>query len=291
MPAHAQDAPIARKGRIKQGLWMQNFGNLQGGGGPNAAPRPADAPEPWTLDMMCAEAVRLGVKGFDLVGRNQLPTLQAHGLQLICTNAGEMDFLTGLIHPEAHDQVEAALTATAAFCGANGVPGIALNAGQLRGLTYQQAADNAVEIGKRVGDVLAMNNAAIWIENVNDNRPGEGSLGREDMAFGDWEWGLEVVERVGSPGVKLLCDLYHLQIEDGDLAYTIRRDIQSIGHFHVAGVPTRAEIDETQEVNFRYVAEVIAGLDYDGYVSHEWRPSPGRDPLQSLARAIEIMDA
>jgi hydroxypyruvate isomerase len=77
---------------------------------------------------------------------------------------------------------------------------------------------------------------------------------------------------------------------DGDVAWRIRESIASIGHFHVAGVPTRAEIDETQELDFRYIAQVIAGLPYDGYVSHEWTPSPGRDPIKSIEQAIAIMD-
>ncbi len=77
---------------------------------------------------------------------------------------------------------------------------------------------------------------------------------------------------------------------DGDVAYRVRETQEHIGHFHVAGVPTRREIDASQELNYRYLAEVIAELDYDGYVSHEWRPSPGRDPLESIAEAVEIMD-
>jgi hydroxypyruvate isomerase len=248
-------------------------------------------PDPaFTLEDMCAHAARLGVKGFDLVQRAELPTLRRHGLALICTNGGDMDFLTGLIHPEEHDRIEAALKDTADFCAENGVRGVALNAGELRGLSLEEAADNAVAIGRRIGPYLEQRGVEIWIENVNARRPNDPGLGRADMAFGHWDWGVDVVSRVNSPGVKLLCDLYHLQIMDGDIAWRIRESEQWIGHFHIAGVPTRTEIDETQELNFRYIAEVIAGLDYDGYVSHEWRPSPGRDPLESIARAVEIMD-
>jgi hydroxypyruvate isomerase len=280
LPACAQTpaAPIARRGRIKQGLWRINFGQGFADDGP------------LTFEDMCREAARLGVHGFDLVQFDDIPTLQRHGLKLLLAGPGEMDFLTGVIHPEVHDRVAAALTAQADLCAQHGVPGIASNAGQLRGLSYAQAADNAVEVLNRVKDHLEARGVAIYIENVNDRRPDEPSLGREDMAFGRWDWGMEVAERVNSPGVKLLCDIYHLQIMDGDVARRIRDSIPRIGHFHVAGVPTRTEIDETQELNYRYIAEVIAGLDYDGYVSHEWRPSPGRDPLESLAQAVEIMD-
>jgi hydroxypyruvate isomerase len=273
LPARAQQAPIVRKGNIKQGLWRINFGQTE-----------------LSLEDMCREAQRLGVQGFDLVQFTDIPTLDQYGLKMICTGPGQMDFLTGLIHPEAHDNVETAMKAQADLCAEHGVPGIALNAGQLRGLSLTEAADNAVAACNRIKAHLEDRGVEIWIENVNARRPNDAGLGREDMAFGHWDWGMDVVQRVNSPSVKLLCDIYHLQIMDGDIAWRIRESQQWIGHFHVAGVPTRTEIDATQEVNFRYVAEIIAGLDYDGYVSHEWRPSPGRDPLESLAQAIEIMD-
>jgi hydroxypyruvate isomerase len=77
---------------------------------------------------------------------------------------------------------------------------------------------------------------------------------------------------------------------DGDIAENLRKNIQWIAHFHTAGVPGRNEIDYTQEMNYRYIAEVIASLPYTGYVSHEWRPTPGRDPLRSIAEALDIMD-
>jgi hydroxypyruvate isomerase len=95
---------------------------------------------------------------------------------------------------------------------------------------------------------------------------------------------------VNSKNVKLVCDLYHLQIMDGDIAQRVRDSIQWIAHFHTAGVPTRTEIDGTQEMNYRYIAEVIADLPFDGYLSHEWRPSPGRDVMRSIEDALALMD-
>lgn len=277
--ARGQDGPIRRNGRIKQGLWRNTFG--VGFNDPDPA---------FTLEEMCAAAVRLGAHGFDLIPLEQKPTLDAHGLKLLLSGVAGVDFLTGLVHPEVHDDYVAALTPHAARCAGLGVTTLAVNAGQLRGLSYAEAADNAVALLARARAPLEANGVTMCIENVNDRRPDEPALGREDMAFGHWDWGMEVVERVDSPNVKLLCDVYHLQIMDGDVARRIRDSIDRIGHFHVAGVPTRAEIDEAQELNYRYIAQVIADLDYDGYVSHEWRPTPGRDPLESLARAMDIMD-
>lgn len=277
-PAYGQTERIVRKGRIKQGLWRTNFGaNF----GEDAA---------FSIEDMCREAARLGAAGFDLFGFDDIPLLDSYGLKLLLAGPGQADFLTGVIHPDAFDEQEAALHEQIDLCAQNGVPSIAVNAGQLRGLDKQTAADNAVAFYRRIQDHLEEANVTICMENVNDRRPGESRLGREDMAFGHWDWGVEVCARVDSPNVKMICDIYHLQIMDGDVARRIQNTQQWIGHFHVAGVPTRYEIDETQELNYRYIAEVIAGLDYDGYVSHEWRPAPGHDPLESLARAMDILD-
>jgi hydroxypyruvate isomerase len=97
------------------------------------------------------------------------------------------------------------------------------------------------------------------------------------------------VKRVNSPRVKLLCDIYHLQIMDGDICRNIQTHFPLIAHFHTGGVPGRHEIDETQELNYRFIAKTIADLGYTGYIAHEFRPTPGRDPLQSLKQAIEII--
>jgi hydroxypyruvate isomerase len=101
-------------------------------------------------------------------------------------------------------------------------------------------------------------------------------------------WGVDVVKRVNSPRVKILFDIYHAQIMDGDIVRNIRSYIQWIGHFHTGGNPGRHEIDDTQELNYRFVARAIADLGYAGYVAHEYGPAQGRDAVQSLHQAIEI---
>jgi hydroxypyruvate isomerase len=98
-----------------------------------------------------------------------------------------------------------------------------------------------------------------------------------------------VVKRVNSPRVKLLYDIYHMQIMEGDVSRTITDNFQWIGHFHTGGVPGRHEIDDTQELNYRFVAKTIADLGFTGYIAHEYRPAPGRDAKKSLKQAIDIM--
>jgi hydroxypyruvate isomerase len=264
---------IARKGRIKQGLWTNNFGDGT----------------TLSFDDMCREAARVGAYGFDLIPPEQWPTLRKYGLEPLIAGAGPVTFQNGIIHPEAHDELEAAIRPHIDMCAKERVRTIITIGGQRRGMPYERGADNAVAFLNRIKGQLEERNVTLAIENMN-NRRTDPRFGREDQIFGHWEWGVDVCERVNSKNVKLVCDLYHLQIMDGDIAQNVRQSIQWIAHFHTAGVPSRTEIDYTQEMNYRYIAEVIAALPYEGYVSHEWRPSPGRDPIRSIEEALAIMD-
>jgi hydroxypyruvate isomerase len=114
-------------------------------------------------------------------------------------------------------------------------------------------------------------------------------LGRVDQICDHLAWGVNVVKRVNSPKIKVLFDIYHVQIMDGNLVANIRDNIQWIGHFHTGGVPGRNELDETQEINYRFVAKAIADTGFTGYVTHEYRPAAGRDPIKSMEQAIEIL--
>jgi hydroxypyruvate isomerase len=261
-----------------------NFGTL----GVTQSMGPAEMAK--RFETMCEIAVHVGARGFDILPPFTWPVQRRYGLTPTLAGSGETDFETGIIHAEVNDVQLAAMIANAKVCADAGVRRFAVNAGQRRGLSYAEAANNAVTLLNRLKGTLEALDVTVCVENVNDRRGPDSRLARQDMAFGHWDWGMDVVSRVGSPKVKLLCDVYHLQIMDGDVAWRIRESISSIGHFHVAGVPTRTEIDDTQELNFRYIAQVIASLPYDGYVSHEWSPGPGRDPIKSIEQAMAIMD-
>ncbi len=265
--------PVPRRNRIRQGLWNINFGDDTS----------------LSFDEMCQVAVRLGAHGFDLVDPGDWPTLRAHGLKPLLARTGGVGFASGIIRPEVHDRLERSVRAHIDLCAEADVRTFISIGGQRGGMSFAEGADNAVSFLNRIKGHLEERNVTIAIENMN-NRYADPAYGREDQIFGHWDWGVEVCERVNSPNVKLVCDIYHLQIMDGDLARRITESVQWIAHFHVAGVPGRNEIDDTQEINHRYLAEVIAGLDYDGYVTHEWRPAPGRDALQSIAQCMDIMD-
>lgn len=263
-----------RRGRIRQGLWKTVFGDKAS----------------LSFDDMCRLAAHLGVEGFDLIGPEEWPVLKRHGLVPLMVDSKAISFENGISHPEYHDRIEADLRPWIRKCADNGARMVVLLGGEKRGMEPERALDNAAAFVNRVKSQFEDADLLAVIENVSDTHP-EPGYGRKDQIFGPFAWGVELCKRVNSPKFKLLCDVYHLQMEDGNLARTIVENIDLIAHFHVSGAPTRNEIDDSQEVNYRYIAETIASTGFAGCVAHEWRPSPGRDPLRSIAQALDIMDA
>jgi hydroxypyruvate isomerase len=272
--ARAQTLPSApRKGRIQQALMRFNFGR----------------DTRLTFDDMCREAARIGYVGFDLVGPQDWATLKKHGL--ICTMAPAMGVTIrdGLIRPELHDAIERAFHSEIDQCAANGVPNIITVGGERRGIDYEEGKDKAIALLNRVKAHAEDKAVTICIEVVNSKYT-DPEFGRADAIFDHLAWGVDLCTRVGSPRVKVLFDIYHVQIMEGDVCANIRKHFPWIAHFHAAGVPGRHQLDDTQELNYRFVAKTIADLGFTGYIAHEWRPTPGRDVIENLQRVFEIMN-
>jgi hydroxypyruvate isomerase len=115
-------------------------------------------------------------------------------------------------------------------------------------------------------------------------------VNHKDYMFDHIAWGVDVMKRVNSPRVKILFDIYHAQIMDGDIVRNIRDNFRWIAHFHTGGNPGRHDIDDTQELNYRFIMQAIADLGFTGFVSHEYSPTQGHDPIATLNKAIEICD-
>jgi hydroxypyruvate isomerase len=164
----------------------------------------------------------------------------------------------------------------------NGIPNIIALSGTRKGMPDQEGADNCVALLNLVKAHAEDKAVTICIEYLNSK------VDHPDYMFDHIGWGVDVVKRVNSPRVKILFDIYHAQIMDGDIVRNIRNYFQWIGHFHTGGNPGRHEIDETQELNYHFVAQAIAELGYTGYIAHEYSPAPGHDPIVSLNRALEI---
>jgi hydroxypyruvate isomerase len=272
-PAAQGQGAVKRKGRVRQALFRNVFG----------------ANPTLSFDDMCREAARLGCAGFDLIQPQDWPTLKKYGLVPTMAPSIGVTFQDGLIHKEVHDQVERAMRDAINLCAANGCEKMITVGGQRRGMSYAEGADNCVAFFNRIKAHAEDKGVTICLENMNSRYP-DNVLGRPDQICDHVAWGFDVCRRVNSPRIKMLFDIYHAQVGDGNVCATIRDNIEWIAHFHTAGVPGRREIDETQELNYRFVAKTIADLGFTGYVAHEYRPTPGRDPIKSLEQVLEIMD-
>ena len=263
-PAGGQRTAPPKKGRLKQSVTRVNFG-------PNMP-----------FEEMCRVAKDLGFDGFDLTGPQDWPTLKKYGLTPALVTAGTgTTFENGLIRKELHDKFEQGFRASIDQCVEIGCPNLIAIPGQRRGMPYEEAADNCVAILDRVKGYAEQKGVTLCIEITNlKDRP--------DQAFNRLAWGFDVVKRVNSPRAKVVFDIYHAQMTDGNVTQQIRDNIALINHFHTAGVPGRTEIDDTQELNYHFIAKSIADLGYTGFIAHEYRPSAGRDPLQSLVQARDI---
>jgi hydroxypyruvate isomerase len=240
-----------------------------------------------SFEERCKILARIGFKGVDLPTEQQVPILMQNGLAAAMMTGTGTSFQNGLIRKELHDKIEDATHAGIDMCVRAGCSVLIAIPGELRGMSREEAADNAVAILSRVKGYAEQKNVNVCMEITNSRVAADQ---RTDQAFNHMGWGLDVCKRVNSSRVKILYDVYHVQIMDGDVVRTFRENLDRICHVHVAGVPTREEIDDKQELNFRFIANAIADSGYTGFVAHEWRPSRGNDSVKSLERCFEIMN-
>jgi hydroxypyruvate isomerase len=188
-------------------------------------------------------------------------------------------------HKEATGDYLKALHAAIDIAAANDIPNIILLAGgRAPEMTEDQGAENAINFINQAKAHAEDKNIMLCTELISS------AGGPTAYIFDHMAWGLKVMKEVNSPRAKILYDIYHAQVMDGNIVRTIRDNIQWIGHFHTGGVPGRHELDETQELNWRYIAQSILDLKYTGYITHEWSPTPGNDPVASLNKVIGIID-
>lgn len=231
-----------------------------------------------SLDELCAAGVKMGLVGIDLLGPNSFDTLKKHGL--VCTmSSGAGD----IINPERHDSSVQALTRAIEANAEAGFRNVIVMAGNRKDISDDEVgAKNAVTFLKRVAGLAEKKNVYLCMEYLNSK------VNHKGYMFDNISWGAEVIKQVGSPNVKVLYDIYHAQIMEGDIIRTIQTYKDIMGHYHTGGNPGRNEIDETQELYYPAIMRAIADSGYDGYVAHEFVPK--RDPLTSLAEAVKICD-
>ena len=235
-----------------------------------------------SLDQLCTWAVQIGLKGIDLLELDEFEVPRRYGL--ICTMgyAGGGTISDALNRPEKHAAIEDAFRKNIPIAAKAGVPNVITFSGNRRGMSDEEGARNTVIGLNRVKKIAEDNGVTICLELLNSKRD------HHDYMADHTAWGARVMNEVNSPRVKLLYDIYHMQIMEGDLITTIRENIHTLGHFHTGGVPGRHEIDATQEIQYPAVMKAIADLNFSGYVAHEFVPTG--DPLTSLRQAVDLCD-
>jgi len=257
------------------------------------------AGEKWDLQRQCQVATMLGCKSVELIEPKDFPLLEKHGLVCAITPNGMpgAPFVKGLnnlkYHEEIIERTKEAIDATSAA----GFPNvIAFSGYKWRDaedptsgeIPLDEGEDNCVAGLKRLASYAEKKGVTVCIEILNtrdDTHPMKGHPGYQ----GDHtDYVADIVKRVGSPRVKILFDIYHVQVMDGDVIRRIRQYADLIGHVHTAGVPGRNELDEDQELNYAACMKALVEVGYKGYVGHEFIPT--RDPMEGLAQAVEVCD-
>jgi hydroxypyruvate isomerase len=234
------------------------------------------------LEDLAKFASEIGLKGIDLLNDpNDWPVVKKYGLIPTMT-AGAGTIPDACNRKDLHDKLEKDFQTNIPRAAENGVPNVITFSGNRKGMSDGEGLENTVAILNRVKDIAEKHNVTICMELLNSK------VNHKDYMFDHTAWGVEVIKRVNSPRVKILYDIYHAQIMEGDIIRTIRQNIQHIAHFHTGGNPGRNEIDDTQELNWRTIAMTIADLNFQGYVAHEFEPK--RDPLTSLREAAMLCD-
>lgn len=269
-PANAKEA---RRGRVRLSLCKPKYLRVP-------------------LDEMCRITTELGFESMELVEVEDLPTLKKHGLASAAVrfpaargpNGEEVGrFVHSFSQPEFHDLLVRAYEPVIRAVGEFGGPHVMCFAGARQGRDDETGLKHCTAGLQRIMPLAAKYGVTLLMELLNSK------INHPDYFADHTAWGVELARRVGSPNFRLLYDIYHMQIMEGDVIATIRANREFIAHFHAAGVPGRHEIDDSQELNYPAIIRAIADTGYKGFIGMEFSPTH-KDPLESLRQAVRICD-
>jgi hydroxypyruvate isomerase len=259
----ADTEPVPRKGRIKQSVSRWCYEKIP-------------------LDDLCAAAAQMGLKAVDLLKPDEYEVPARYGLVCSMAYADGGEIGSALNRLENHARIEEGFRKHIPLAAKAGVPNVITFSGLRAGMSDDEGAKNTIIGLNRVKKIAEDHGVNICMELLNSK------VDHKDYMCDHTAWGVRVVEAVNSPRVKLLYDIYHMQIMEGDLIRTIQQNIQWLAHFHTGGVPGRHELDGTQEVQWDGVMRGIVAANFQGYVAHEFVPT--HDPLTSLRQAVDLCD-
>ena len=264
--AHAtarQTAQVVSKGRLKQSVCRWCYAKIP-------------------LPDLCKAVAAMGLTAMDLLTEKEWPIAREYGLTCSMGSGAGGSIADGFNMKANHDKLVASLERAIPTAAAQKVPNLITFFGNRRGMSDDEATANCLEGLNRVKKTAEEHGITICVELLNSK------VDHKDYHGDHSAFGVNIVKAVGSPRVKLLYDIYHMQIMEGDVIRTIRDNKDYFAHFHTGGVPGRHELDDTQEIQWRTVATAIADLGFQGYFAHEFIPV--RDPLTSLREAVALCD-
>ncbi len=235
-----------------------------------------------SLPDLCRAAAEIGLTAIDLLEEPDWAVVRQYGLVCSMGYAGGGSIPDGLNVKANHNAIVSNFERLIPRAAGQRVPNVITFFGNRRGMSDEEAIANCVEGLNRVKRVAEDHGVTICVELLNSK------VNHKDYQGDRTSFGAAVIRAVDSPRVKLLYDIYHMQIMEGDVISTIRANKDLIAHYHTGGVPGRHELDDTQEINWPAVCRAIADTGFAGYVAHEFTPT--RDPLTSLREAVAICD-
>ena len=235
------------------------------------------------LEKLCEASKAMGIKSIDLLNSTQWPVALKYGLTCAMAYGADLGLNKGFNDPTLHEKLLKDYTASIPKAFDAGLKNIICFSGNANGLSSEKGLENCARGLEPVLKIAAKYNVTISMELLNSK------VDHKDYQCDHTDWGVKLCEKTGSENFKLLYDIYHMQIMDGDVIATINKNIKYISHFHTGGVPGRHEIDETQELYYPAIMQAIVKTGFKGYVAQEFIPAK-KDKLASLSAAVKICD-
>ncbi len=236
-----------------------------------------------SLDELCLQAKKIGIKGIDLIGPKDWAILKKHDLDSPMCNGAEISLTEGFNNKKYHETLVKNYTEMIPLVAKAGYKNLICFSGSRAGMDNETGWNNSVEGLKRVIGLAEKHNVVLVMELLNSK------IDHKDYQCDRASWGGELAKRISSENFKLLFDIYHMQIDEGDIIRNINNYHQYIAHYHTGGVPGRNEIDDTQELYYPAVMRAIVKTGFKGYVAQEFVPTK-KDKLTSLNEAVHICD-
>lgn len=237
----------------------------------------------FSVEELCIAAKDIGIKGIDLVGPKDWPMLKKYGLESSMCNGAEINLVNGWNDTQYHATLMKNYSEMIPLVAKAGYKNLICFSGNRAGKDDETGLKNSAEGLRQLMAIAEKNNVTIVMELLNSK------INHKDYQCDKTSWGVELAKRIDSPNFKLLYDIYHMQIDEGDVIRTIRDNHQYLAHYHTAGVPGRNELDELQELNYPAIMKAILATGFKGYVAQEFIPLKA-DKIASLKYAVELCD-